>query len=221
MEVGGRQEGEGRAARLPWVGRNSLLILLLAALAQAETQVSFILISLSSSSSSRSILSKQKQLRYPVVPSFASIFIHLYLASVVIHSLQPFHLICHPLHHCLLCASLHAASSNIDTSSLRTKTMSLLQFPDLPSGLTRTAFNKLLQSPSCQRYYYLGFLVTKSLLHIALSSGAAELQGNRKSSSRDSLDKRWGEDRREPCTETGLFQLLQGKTASSMYHEII
>ena len=99
--------------------------------------------------------------------------------------------------------------------------MNPIPFPDHQSGWIRTVYNMLLQSPSCQRYYYLGFLVTKSLLHIALSSGAAELQGNRKSSSRDSLDERWGEDRREPCTETRLFQLLQGKTASSMYHEII
>ena len=52
MEMGGRgQEEERRAAgRLPWVGRNSLLILLLAALAQAETQVSFFVISLVSTS---------------------------------------------------------------------------------------------------------------------------------------------------------------------------
>ena len=50
MEMGGRgQEEDRRAARLR-VGRNSLLILLLAALAQAETQVSFFVISLVSTS---------------------------------------------------------------------------------------------------------------------------------------------------------------------------
>ena len=80
---------------------------------------------------------------YSVIPSFAPIFIHLFalLASVFIHSPQPFHLIFHTLPSVYYV--LVGASSNLDiSSSLRTNKMSLLQLLDLQSGATRRACKK-------------------------------------------------------------------------------
>ena len=78
--------------------------------------------------------------------AFATIFIHLDLASVFIHSFN----LSIPI-FILFTMCFIVASSNVDTSSsLRTNKMSLIQRPDLQSGQTRTAYKTSLQSPSCQ-----------------------------------------------------------------------
>ena len=213
MEVGGL--GGQKRARLP-PGRNSLLILLLAALAaQAETQVSSIVIFSSSQVQSLPFPQSSFISRHHCISPHSLFLPPTFPPDFSSFAQQLFTL-------CFNLTSLRALQFLIPLPLSGAK-----RWTRFRSQTTRVVGSEQSTTCCCKALHVKGklsslsLLTNNSLIYNTSCSGAAELQGNRKSCSRDSLDEGWGEDRWQRGTEAGLLQLLQGKTPLAMYYKII